>query len=276
VDVGGVELGIPSFKSMLNEGHVGKSFTLNDLASCYTGHLVDGSLSKAILDSGAVKRSAVAGTYIRDYNRWSSANPEVVHSTLLEDVRVLGISMNSQGDVGRDFRLIRVALEGLIVARSGNVLRLGEMIGTVTPCAGPDGVGTVALGTGQMIASAMGVMIQQDALDLNKLSLMGMSPSTVPAHAARLPRPGESVLAMTRPTTYLSEDVTVQMHTPYSIIMVPHICMYVYIYIYISIYLSIYRSIHTHTHTSWRARPPHNAPTAHWLPLSPWPLRPSS
>jgi len=44
-------------------------------------------------------------------------------------------------------------------------------MGTVAPCIGPDGNGTVALGTGQMVASAIGMMIQQEALDLHKLEL---------------------------------------------------------------------------------------------------------
>jgi len=64
--------------------------------------------------------------------------------------------------------------------------------------------------------------VGQDAPDVHALSLKGMSPSTVPAHAASLPADEEYVMQMTRPPTiYLSPHATTAV--PHRYVIVPFV-----------------------------------------------------
>ena len=74
-----------------------------------------------------------------------------------------------------------------------------EPIGTTSPVL--DRTGTaICIGAGPILASWIGVCAQQDLLDLHKLSLMNIAPTSVASHVADDPAPTDAVLVMTRAT----------------------------------------------------------------------------
>lgn len=67
-----------------------------------------------------------------------------------------------------------MALEPLMIDRLGIIKWMRESIGKCAPCLVVEG-SPIPIGAGTIIAGAIGMMIQQDALDRHKLSLMGRS-----------------------------------------------------------------------------------------------------
>jgi len=173
-------------------------FAYADLVSCYTLDFNQCRLAKCIVTSGVVKVALLSNTPNLDFRslvqRWPRQWLDAI-----ESVRVLATSSTEQGIAGFAFRRIRLGLEPLMIKSDGTVTWLCEAIVATAQILDQD-QRSVSISAGQLITSYLGVCAQQDLLDLHKLPLMSISPTSLALHFADDRTPNDIVIVMARPT----------------------------------------------------------------------------
>ena len=128
--------------------------------------------------------------------------------SIVRSVRSLATSGRMQGIAGGTFRRLRLSLEPLRAERCGSITWGDRPIGTTTVLQAVSAQSDVpiCIGAGMMVACCLGVMMQQDFLDLHKLHVMGIQPTRLALHLCNPPDTADTVLVITRPNKVFTTD----------------------------------------------------------------------